>query len=108
MAAGGECPALGSRQHRSRLGPAGLPSLSQARMYLPASPCSPLVRAGARPGPWGLEEESEQGLHLQEQGGCAARFSTFPCAGACRDGEFWTGGGVHRRGMQCPLRYCPK
>lgn len=69
MAAGGECPALGSLRHRSRLGSAGLPSLSQAWLYLPASPCSPLVPAGARPQPWGLEEERERGLRLQEQGG---------------------------------------
>lgn len=71
MAAGGECPALGSLWHRSRLGPAGLPSLSQPWLYLPSSPwcrLEPDLSHG------GLEEEGEGGLCLQEQGGTCCTF----------------------------------
>ena len=103
MAAGGECPALGSLRHRSRLGSAGLPSLSQAWLYLPASPCSPLVPAGARPQPWGAGGRERAGTASARAGGNVARFSTFPCAGACRDGEFWTG--RVRMGEKCSVPY---
>lgn len=75
MAAGGECPDLESLWHRSH------PGLPQPWLYLPPFP-PPLAAPWCR-------------LELERQSGEAhvAQFSTFRPAGACRDGEYWTGGG---------------
>lgn len=103
MAAGGECSALGSWHHRSCLGPGGLPSLSQARMYLPASPCSPLVRLEPDLGHGGWRKRVSRDCICKSRGAVPHVLVHFPVLVHAEMGSFGQAGVC--TGEECSVLY---